>query len=492
MSLIKAEGLTFGYEGSYDKIFDEASFLLDTEWKLGFTGRNGRGKTTFLRLLMGEYEYSGKIITEKGLAFEYFPCHVKNPELTVTEVIEEILGGEYEEWRMLLEINRLGVKEEVLSQPYKTLSNGERTKLLLAALFLKENRFLLIDEPTNHLDREGRELVAKYLNGKKGFILVSHDRDFLDGCIDHVLSINRANINVCQGNFSSWMENKRLEDQFEMEQNLKLKKEIKRLTETAREKAKWSDRVESTKIGTHQADRGRVGHLAAKMMKRSKAIEGRQERAIEEKSRLMKNLELAGELRLQPLSHHAKSIAELENVSLFYGSRCVVEGLGFNLERGDRIALTGPNGSGKSSIVKLICGQEIQHTGKLRIASGLTISYVSQETDYLTGSLEDYAESFGVDKSLFMAILRKLDLPRVQFEKSLSDYSGGQKKKVLLARSLCEKAHLYIWDEPLNFVDVLSRMQIESLLQTFKPTMLFIEHDRAFCSAIATKNVELK
>lgn len=492
MSLIKVEGLTFGYEGSYDKIFDGASFQLDTGWKLGLTGRNGRGKTTFLRLLMGQYGYSGKIITEKNLTFQYFPYDVKNPELTVTEAIEEVMAGDYEEWRMLLEMNRLGVKAAVLRQPFKTLSSGERTKLLLAALFIKENPFLLIDEPTNHLDRGGREQVAEYLNSKKGFILVSHDRDFLDGCIDHVLSINRANIEVCQGNFSSWMENKRLEDEYEIEQNLKLKKEIKRLTETAREKAKWSDKIEATKIGNHVADRGRIGHLAAKMMKRSKAIEGRQERAIEEKSRLMKNLELVGDLKLQPLTHHAKSLAELENVSLFYGQRCVVEGLSFSLEPGERIALVGVNGSGKSSIVKLLCGQEISHTGKLRVASGLIISYVSQETDHLFGTLEDYADSFNIDKALFMTILRKLDFPRVQFDKNMEDYSGGQKKKVLIARSLCEKAHLYIWDEPLNFIDVISRMQIESLLKTFRPTMVFIEHDRAFCTSIATRTVNLK
>ena len=124
-------------------------------------------------------------------------------------------------------------------------------------------------------------------------------------------------------------------------------------------------------------------------------------------------------------------------------------------------------------------------------ASGLKISYVSQETDELQGDLSDYADRYGIDESQFKTILRKMGFMRDQFEKNMADFSGGQKKKVLIARSLCEKAHLYIWDEPMNYIDVLSRMQIEDLLLTYQPTLLFVEHDARFCSRIATKVIEL-
>ena len=124
-------------------------------------------------------------------------------------------------------------------------------------------------------------------------------------------------------------------------------------------------------------------------------------------------------------------------------------------------------------------------------AQNLVISYVSQETSFLSGNLTQFALHSGIDESLFKAILRKLDFSRVQFEKDMSDFSGGQKKKVLIAKSLCEKAHLYIWDEPLNYIDVLSRMQIEDLLLSYKPTLLFVEHDSAFCEKIATTIVNL-
>ena len=155
------------------------------------------------------------------------------------------------------------------------------------------------------------------------------------------------------------------------------------------------------------------------------------------------------------------------------------------------MALCGPNGSGKSSILKLLCGQDIPYTGTLELASRLKISYVPQDASGLRGGLRSYAADCDIDESLFKAILRKLGFERVQFEKDMGDFSAGQKKKVLLARSLCQSAHLYVWDEPLNYIDVLSRIQIEELLLTFRPTLLFVEHDRVFCEKIATKTISL-
>ena len=126
------------------------------------------------------------------------------------------------------------------------------------------------------------------------------------------------------------------------------------------------------------------------------------------------------------------------------------------------------------------------------MGSRLKISYVSQQTDFLTGLPAEYARQCGIDRSLFFTILRKLDFSREQFEKPMEAYSQGQKKKVLLAKSLCEQAHLYIWDEPLNYVDVFSRMQLEELLMEYRPTLLFVEHDRVFCEKIATRLLEIE
>lgn len=492
MSLINIQNLTFSYDGSYDNLFEQVSFQMDTNWKLGFTGRNGRGKTTFLKLLLGSYEYSGSI--SSSVSFEYFPFDVTDKTKNTIDIVDSICN-DYPYWKLVCELNLLDVSEDVLYRPFDTLSNGEQAKMLLAALFLKENSFLLIDEPTNHLDRNGRELVSQYLNGKRGFILVSHDRAFLDGCVDHILSINRNNIEIQQGNYSSWMQNKERQDMFELAEHDKLKKEIKKLTESAREKADWSDKVEKskyhTRLGGLRPDTGRIGHKAAKMMKCSKAIENRSHDAVEEKSKLLKNIEKSEELKLSQLAYFKDRLVALHDISINYGEKSVCKQVSFCIEKGDRIALSGRNGSGKSSIIKLICGEAIPYEGNFEKGSGLTISYVSQDTSFLRGSLTEYASRNDIDETLFKTILRKLDLSRVQFEKDASDFSEGQKKKVLLAKSLCEKAHLLIWDEPLNFIDVISRKQIETLLLACKPTILFVEHDRVFCENIATKIVNL-
>lgn len=488
MSLINVTNLTFAYDGSYENIFENVSFQLDTNWKLGFTGRNGRGKTTFLNLLLGKYEYRGSIST--SVAFSYFPYHVTDQSILAIDAVEAMYP-EYEYWRLAREMAKLQLDDAVLYRPYETLSNGEQTKLQLAVLFSKENHFLLIDEPTNHLDIQGRELVSRYLRSKKGFILVSHDRAFLDGCVDHILSINKANIEVCRGNFSTWYENKQRQDAFELSENEKLKREIRRLEGTAREKAAWSDRAEATKIGNHVFDRGYVGHKAEKMMARSKAIEKRQNAAIEEKSKLLKNIERSDTLKIFQTPFHTKRLTQLKDVTIDYGDGTVCENISFSIQMGDRIALQGANGSGKSSIIKLLCGQEIPYTGQLWLGNGLKISYVNQDTSGLQGKLSDFARDSGIDESLFLAMLAKLDVPKAQMEKDMSSLSAGQKKKVLLAKSICEPMHLHIWDEPMNYIDVISRMQIEALLLEYQPTILFVEHDKAFCDNVATKVVKL-
>ena len=495
MSLIQVSDLTFAYDGSYENVFENVSFQIDTNWRLGFTGRNGRGKTTFLNLLLGKYEYRGSI--RASVEFSYFPYEVTDREELAIGVVEQI-HPDYEYWKIAREMNALQLDEEVLYRPYGTLSNGEQTKLQLAVLFSKDNNFLLIDEPTNHLDIRGRELVSRYLNSKKGFILVSHDRAFLDGCVDHILSINKANIEVCRGNFSTWWENKCRQDAFEQAENEKLKKEISRLEETAKEKAAWSDTAERRKLRKDPMEVDNVkgwrplqGAKAKKSMARSKAIEQRQQAAIEEKNKLLKNIERSDVLKIFQTPFHTKRLVQLQDVTIAYDEKMVCKGVNFEIRQGDRVVIQGANGSGKSSLIKLICGEDIPYTGTLRIGSGLTVSRVEQDTSGLRGSISEFAKNAGIEESLFLAMLAKLDVPKVQMEKDMSSLSAGQKKKVLIARSICEPAHLHIWDEPMNYIDVISRMQIEELLLEYRPTILFVEHDKTFCENIATKVVQL-
>lgn len=498
MSRIQIDHLTFAHEGSYDNVFEDVSLGLDSNWNLGLIGRNGCGKTTFLHLLQGRYAYTGQISAPVELC--YFPYPVTEPQRPVGQVVEPLLP-EGEEWRLYLELSLLEVPETVLERPFSSLSGGEQTKVLLAALFAGENRFLLIDEPTNHLDTLGREKVAAYLKGKRGFILVSHDRDFLDGCVDHIMSIGKTQITVQKGNYSTWQREKDARDNLERQKNAQLKKDIRRMEAAARQTERWSNQVEKSKSasistgakgGPAKLDKGYIGAQAARMMQRSKSIRRRQEEAIQEKSGLLREVEEQQTLKLHPLMPPQRTLLRLENVAVAYEpGHPVCQGVNLTVPKGGRVALRGRNGSGKSSLLKLICGQDIPYTGTLWRMGGLKISYVSQDTSHLRGSLRDYAGHLGVDLTLFQTILRKLGFQRVQFEKDISAFSAGQKKKVLIAGSLSQEAHLYVWDEPLNFIDLMSRMQIEELLLSGGGAMLFVEHDRAFCEHIATEIVEL-
>ncbi len=499
MALIKVNNLTFYYDGSYDNIFEDVSFQIDTNWKLGFVGRNGRGKTTFLNLLQGKMEYTGSITGSNK--FDYFPFVIEDKSKNGIDIIEEIYP-DYEFWMVCRELSLLDMEADILYRPFNTLSNGEQTKVMLAVLFSRENNFLLIDEPTNHLDMEAREAVKEYLNGKKGFILVSHDRRFLDGCVDHILAINKSNIEVCQGGFSTWWENKQRQDEYEMAENEKLKKDINRLNEAARRTGQWADKAEASKIGMSQQEkkqkamggRAYIGEKSRRMQAQRKNIEKRRESAIDDKKGLLKNIENAEQLKIIPLIHHKNLLINMENISLTYddgilGKRTIFENMNLKVSNGDRIVLQGKNGCGKSSIIKKILGQNIPINGNIELATGLEISYISQDTSFLEGTLKDYAKENNIEDTLFMTLLRKLDFSREQFDKNMEEFSEGQKKKVLIAGSLCKQAHLYIWDEPLNFIDLFSRMQIEELILKYNPTMLLVEHDRTFVESIATKVV---
>lgn len=488
MSMIKIENLTFCYPNGSENVFENLDATIDSDWKLGLTGRNGRGKTTLLKLLLGKYEYNGSI--KSSVRFDYFPYAVKDKSKTVSEIIGDVCPN-CEEWEFIRELSYLDVSADALYMPFEYLSGGEQTKILLAALFLNEGHFLLIDEPTNHLDASARAQVAKYLNRKKGFILVSHDRDFLDGCVDHIMSLNRANIEIRSGNFTSWLNDFEDRQLAEQEQNTKLQKEIKRLKQSAAQSANWARKTENKKKGGGPVDRGYIGHKAAKMMKHSKIIEDRQQRLIQEKVSLLQNTEMSDKLAIYALEYRQKVLMSVKDLCVRYDGVCVNKPVSFTVEKGGRTALSGGNGSGKSSLVKLFSGQNIDYTGEISLGNDLVISYVPQDVSGLSGKVADLLQTYNIDISRFMSVMFKMGVAEYLLDRDMSELSEGQKKKVLIAKSLCEKAHIYIWDEPLNYIDVYCRIQIERLIKEFNPTMIFIEHDKAFRDSVATQIIEL-
>ncbi|MBQ6441547.1 MAG: ABC-F family ATP-binding cassette domain-containing protein [Lachnospiraceae bacterium] len=354
MAQIQVTDLTFSYDGSADDVLQNVSFSIDTNWKLGLIGRNGKGKTTLLQLFMGKYDYRGSITT--GTCFDYFPYPVSEAELKQCAVdLLEKWKPRIELWQALIQMSELQMDPECLYRPFETLSFGERAGVMLAVLFAAENEFLLVDEPTNHLDSSARDIVKAYLASKKGFILVSHDRDLLDHVCDHVLVLNRSSIEVQTGNFSSWWENKEKKDAFRLAENEKHLKEISKLKAAADRNSRWADQNENSKIG------------------------------------------------FDPVREHDRSIS----------SR----------------------------------------------------SFIGAKTKKMQARVKSYEQR--IDREI-------------------------EEKEGLLAASLITPAHLYIWDEPLNYIDVFSRMQIEKLILQYEPTMLLVEHDVRFQEKVGTDVIKIQ
>ena len=522
MAIIKIKNLSFTYHGSYTPVFHHLNFSMDTDWRLGLVGRNGRGKTTLVRLLMGELQGNGLI--ETGVQFDSFPFEVDENSAALRalrcaiapfdaweEEMDRLINfgdelslqrwGEIEQRYsandgyiinslIIKEADKMGIDSSALMRPLSSFSPGEKTRLLLSALFLRKNRFLLIDEPTNHLDMHSRGIVADYLSSKTGFLLISHDRDFLDRCVDHMMALQKDKIHIEQGNYSSYQYNKQLQDDFELQKNKLLKKDIIRLTSSSREKAVWSDKIEASKIGSHAADRGAIGHKAAKMMKRSLAIEARLQKQIEQKETLLKNIEFTAPLSLHPIRHASRTLFNLLDVCFSYEDGInTISHLNLNLIQGKRLALMGHNGVGKSTLLKLLTGALQPTSGSISKPDDLIISVLPQEMRLVAGTAFEIAQNEGVETDYFLAILRKLGFPREAFTRDARSFSMGQQKKLLLAASMAKQAHIYLWDEPLNYIDLESREQIEAMLSQTSATMVFVEHDRHFVNQVATDAV---
>ncbi|MBW1604941.1 ABC-F family ATP-binding cassette domain-containing protein [Lactobacillus sp. Sy-1] len=479
-------------------IFDRFNLNIDESWKLGLIGRNGRGKTTFLNLLLGKFSYHGEI--QSSVNFKYFPQKVVNPTQLTRDVLMQLAGvGEESFWQVEIEMDKLKIAEKVLDQPFDTLSPGERTKALLAVMFIDENAFQLIDEPTNHLDIDGRAMVANYLQGKQGFIVVSHDRAFIDQIIDHVLSIDRAKVQLFNGNFATWQKQYDRQNAAELEKQSQIKADVKKLTASANRVKQWADHAEGKKNAKNyrgqknmDLDKGFLSHKAAKIMNRNHSTLNQIDDAIDEKQGLLRNIDKMPDLSLNYVKPHQEHLLAVDQLQVARNQRKLNQPFSFDLKRGDRLVLEGANGLGKTTILKAILGQaNLIESGRINLNQVIRISYLTQNFAGLSGQIEDYAFGYRIELSSIINMLRKLGFERAAFKEDIANMSMGQKRKVALARSLCEQANLYIWDEPLNYLDVITRQQIQDLILRIQPTMLIIDHDLDFIKAVQTNVVEL-
>ncbi|MCD7111956.1 ribosomal protection-like ABC-F family protein [Limosilactobacillus agrestis] len=489
MKPITINNLTFAYPGQ-EPLFNHCYLNISSDWKLGLLGRNGRGKTTLLKILQKQLSFQGSIQT--NLKFNYYPLSIREPnDYTVNALTRS--GYQGEQWQLERELNLMSTPPELLWQPFSSLSGGEQTRVMLATLFAQDGYFPLLDEPTNHLDQDGRKQIAQYLKTKKnGFIITSHDRDFLDKIIDHSLVMEQHQLVLTHGNYSDYFIHKQQRDSNAIKKNENLLKDIHQLKQTRQAKSQWAKQAENEKKNNSHADKGFIGTKAAKMMKKATIMKKRLDTAIEERKGLLKEIEKVVPLTINVLPSNHQPLLAINDLTLSYPTKHLCSNLTTTIEKNTQVLLCGNNGTGKSSIIKAITGTfNGKQTGNIIFSNALKISTVRQDYSNNHGSLRSFASSAKIDYDQFLNLLRKLGMNRATFNVPIEEMSMGQQKKVELARSLAEPAHLYLWDEPLNYLDTYNQQQLIQLIQEKRPPMLIIEHDQNFINRIATKKIEI-
>mgnify|MGYP002543650463 CR=1 FL=1 len=339
----------------------------------------------------------------------------------------------------------------------------------MALLFTQEDFFPLIDEPTNHLDKKSREQVQAYLNTKKGYIVVSHDQQFMEAVTDHLLIIDHRNADLYTGDFQDILLQRNLEEQEIALNNKKLKKEIERLDKTAQEKKIW---------GTLRENDNKGRNIAARLNKRAKAIEQRKNREVEKKKLLLVNTYIEEHLPMYVKQSLHDTLLSFHQFSLRYDQDWLFEPVSFSIKKGERVIISGDNGSGKTSILKEIMQIGTAETkGQMFFDNKIAISYIRQDFYQYKGSIIDFCHEHHLDYTQFLNCLHKLGMERHAFDTGIELLSMGQRKKIEVAKSLLTPAELYIWDEPLNYLDSYNQQQLLKVIHRYQPSLLVIEHD---------------
>lgn len=528
MFSIQLHNLSFGYPDQESRLFNNLTLDIGLNWKLGVVGRNGLGKSTLLSLIEGSESAQGGSVSihsrlsffpqsnrdYKGLVRDFlfnkvgnFANLEKEMDLCLNDDLERYFEiqehlsdqGYYElESKLLSSFSQIGLESNVLERQFEGLSGGEKTKVLLVALF-EASDFVILDEPCTHLDARGREHLRAFLNSKKGYLLVSHDRELLKGTTDHILHLrSKGSCELFRGGFEDFEEALVVRDLHEERQRVNLEREVRSLKRSALEKKSWSFRREGEKKGAY--DKGFIGARAARMMKRSKSIQARMEKSLQSRQDLLAHHSKSRSLKLEVDSAGFSSkqgcILDVRNLSLAWPDQEPFQKqLSFQVFRGERVGLAGPNGSGKSSLIHALMNQELPLCPEGQIiwsSSNLRVSQSSQSPRWTKGLLADHLEQAEGDYTGIYEILGCLGVGHGVLQKPLELLSDGERRKVDLAGSLLDKADLWIWDEPLTNLDMNSRDQLAQLILEFEPTLLIVEHDESFLRRVCDRRICLK
>ena len=516
-------------------VLEEVSLTVYPGDRIALVGANGAGKTSLFRMLTGRLEPDAGTVSraggirighlEQGSAGPGAECGITCMEAALTPfgaqmrlerlieglaaelgrseapgLLEELgeaqqrfeaSGGYTFRARTEATLTGLGLTEDLWDRGLSELSAGQQVRLALAKVLLEEHDLILFDEPTNHLDVPAREWLEAYLE-KTGtaYVVASHDRRFLDTAADKVAHLDRGKLSLYTGNYTAFrgqLEQAREEGWRRYEKGCRLEKKMRRQAQDYR---RWSAAGEKAKRGA--ADKGFVGHRAAKVMKRALVAQRRMEEAAEG-ARTDKPFE-ADPVRIEFAPSRGRGLLRAEGLAIGYpAGRPLAAGISFDLSAGERLAVVGPNGCGKTALLRTVMGEIPPVGGEVRTFPSARVGYFDQDNRLPTPETTalGLVAGTGVDETLARTVMGRMGVRRETVNKPARRLSSGERAKALLARLVLGESDLLVLDEPTNHLDIGTQDVLLEALGDFPGGVLFVSHDRHFVDELATGTLRL-
>ena len=443
-------------------IFSDVTFKIVEGEKLGIVGKNGAGKSTLLKIMTGAEHFDEGTIG--GLRAEDIGFVEQIPNFSAATLLDELLTVDGAEKFMARKILfGLGFTEAELEKNPNNFSGGESAKISLAKALINEPRILILDEPTNHLDIYAIEFLEDFVKNYRGTVIaVTHDRHFLQNCVEKILDMENGHATLYPGNYEKFVHLKKERRESELKAYEKQQIEIAKLEEFVR--------------------RNKAGVKA-------KQARGRQT-LLDRMQRLEKppSTETAA-IKLGDAAESANRVLILENISF----KTVIKDFSAEIFKGEKVGLIGRNGVGKSTLLKIIVGELKADSGEIKIGNRVKVGYLSQGHEELSENrtpLEELNYEFGLTEGQARSELARLNLFAQVVEKPIKDLSGGEKTRVALTKLILTGANFLILDEPTNHLDLSAREAIETALQNFDGTILIVTHDRYLLDKVTTRIIE--
>ena len=443
-------------------IFSGVSFRIADGEKVGIVGKNGAGKSTLLKIMLGLEEFEAGNIS--GIRKEDIGYAEQIPNFKNATLLSEVLSGEVQDFQAKKILFGLGFSETDLEKNPNDFSGGEKAKISLAKSLLDEPRILFLDEPTNHLDIYAIDFLEDFVkNYRHTVIAVTHDRHFLQNCVDKILDIENGKATLYPGNYEKFFQLKTEKREAELKAYEKQREEIFKLEEFVRR----------NKVRASTARRARSRQIALDKMERL------------EKPPANEFVKVS----LQDAAESADRVLILNDINF----KSVIKNFSLEIRKGEKVGLIGKNGVGKSTLLKIIVGDLKADGGEIKIGNRVQVGYLSQGHEDLNENftaIEELVEEFNLPDEKARSELARLDLGAEIVEKKISGMSGGEKTRVALAKLILRGANFLILDEPTNHLDLPAREAIETALKDFNGTVLIVTHDRYLLDEVASRVVE--